>query len=510
MKHTLLATLAALSFIWLPEPVAADQPAPERQIQELIPSLEDYIAKAMKSFDVPGLAIGIVAGDRLVYAKGFGVKSKEEGGAVDPSTIFQVGSTTKAFLATTIAIAVDRGKLRWDDRVVDLDPDFQLKDAWVTREFRVFDLLAQRSGLPPYANDALALFGLDATELIRSLRFVEPVSSFRSTFAYTNITHILAGRILARLESVADWNAILKRDLLDPLGMKESSYTAAAIEASANHAEGYRFVPDGSVATPFEQLFPYDFFGAGDINSNIEEMSRWVRLNLANGTFEGRRIVSGENLAVTRIARVGLNDHTAYAMGWALTQTPNGTVVWHNGGTSAFGAYVGLQLDRKIAVIVLSNQQNVGLPDAIGAWTVDRLMGNPPVDYAAEALKRAKLNFADADRLFAKPANPRPFLSPAPLAGNFTNPGIGKAVARLEGDALVLEIVTSGARLKLDPWDGDIFTATLMPEGRFAAMAANLGPRPSAFAQLQIDTQGKLNLLRLSFDDGQAYEFRRE
>ena len=86
----------------------------------------------MKAFDVPGLAIGIVINGQLVYEKGFGVRSKSGGGPVDTRTVFQIGSTTKAFLATTMAIMVDRGKLRWDDRVVDLDPDFQLEDPWVT------------------------------------------------------------------------------------------------------------------------------------------------------------------------------------------------------------------------------------------------------------------------------------------------------------------------------------------------------------------------------------------
>ena len=132
---------------------AAAAPTPpeasiEQQVQALVPSLEDYIATNMKAFDVPALAIGIVAGDKLIYAKGFGVRRK--GGApVDTQTIFQIGSATKAFLSATMAIAVDRAKLHWDDRVVDLDPDFQMRDPWVTREFRFFDLAAQRSGLPP-------------------------------------------------------------------------------------------------------------------------------------------------------------------------------------------------------------------------------------------------------------------------------------------------------------------------------------------------------------------------
>jgi CubicO group peptidase (beta-lactamase class C family) len=121
------ATVLIPAFVALPiavQTVAAAEATPveasiEQRVQALVPSLEDYIATNMKSFDVPGLAIGIVAGDKLIYAKGFGVRG--EGGApVDTRTIFQIGSTTKAFLSATMAIAVDRGKLHWDDRVVDL------------------------------------------------------------------------------------------------------------------------------------------------------------------------------------------------------------------------------------------------------------------------------------------------------------------------------------------------------------------------------------------------------
>ncbi|MET0470359.1 MAG: serine hydrolase domain-containing protein, partial [Xanthobacteraceae bacterium] len=118
-----------------------------------------------------------------------------------------------------------------------------MKDPWVMREFRVFDLLAQRSGLPPYANDVLSFLGYDEAAMIRSLRHVEPVSSFRTTFAYTNITHLLAGRIVASREGASDWNALVKRELLEPLGMDESSTTAAAIAAAPNHAEGHLFTP---------------------------------------------------------------------------------------------------------------------------------------------------------------------------------------------------------------------------------------------------------------------------
>ncbi len=508
---------AALAVVTLtvagPAAQAADTAAPtvtmDARIQALEPELETYVAAGMKAFDTPGLAIGIVSGDSLVYVRGFGVRSKAKGGAVGPRTVFQIGSTTKAFLAATLAIAVDRGKLRWDDRIVDLDPDFQLKDPWVTREFRVFDLLAQRSGLPPYANDSLGILGLDETAMIRSLRHVEPVSSFRSTFAYTNITHMLAGRIVARGEEAADWNAVLRRDLLEPLGMAETSTTAEAIEAAPDHTQGHRWTPDGTVEVPFTPLFPYAYGGAGDMNSTIEDMARWLRLQLRDGSFDGRTIVSPENMAVTRTARVGITDKAFYAMGWVGVLTPNGRVIWHNGGTPSFGAYVGFAPEKDVGVVVLTNAENVGFPDAVGAWVLDRLLDNPRVDHVAAALEAAKSRFAESAKAFVRPANPQPALPLAPLAGRYVEPSFGEAVLRQDGDGAVLELQDGGAALELEPWDGSVFTIRQRPVGRFAAIVENSGPNPSGFAQFQIDTDGTKPLLRLTIEN-QSYVFRRE
>jgi CubicO group peptidase (beta-lactamase class C family) len=480
-----------------------------QRIQALVPSLEDYISANMKSFDVPGLAIGIVADDKLVYAKGFGVRSKG-GASVDKQTLFQIGSVTKAFLSTTMAIAVDRGKLHWDDRIVDLDPDFQMRDPWVTREFRFYDLLAQRSGLPPHANDDFGDLGFDRSTLIHSLRYVEPASSFRTTFAYTNIIPILAGRIVAKAEGAADWNAVLSSDILDPLGMKDTTYSAAAITAADDHAQGYRYTANGSVEVPFED-FPYNYDGAGDINSNIEDMVKWVNLQLAGGmTQDGKRIVSAEDLAYTRTPKVAISDKLFYALGWLVEETPNGGVVWHNGGTHGFGSMVILQLDRKLGIVVLTNQEDAGMPEAIGLWTMDRLLGNPVADHGAKNLALVQTVYADSVKRYARPADPRPSPPLVPLAGEFANPGFGNAILRPDGAVATLDLLGSGAKLRLEAWNGDVYTATLVPEGRFADIAANLGPLPRAFAQFQSDKDGKAAVLRLTFETGQAYDFKRE
>src|SRR5437867_2472216 len=507
-------TIVALTTVNLPDIATAAEPskteaAMEDRVKALIPEIEAYTASGMKGFDVPGLALGIVVGDKLVYAKGFGVRSKSTRLPVDTHTIFQIGSTAKAFLAVTEAIMVDRGKLRWDDRVVDLYPEFQLNDPWVTREFRVFDLLAMRSGLPQLVNDILVMLDYKEAALIRSLRYVEPVSSFRTTFAYTNITHLLASRIVATAAGAPDWNVVLQKELLDPLRIKDSPYTVEAIEAAANHANGHRWTPEGTVEVPFTRIFPYPLAGTGDINSNVEDMARWVRMQLDNGSFDGRRIVSSENLAYTRMPKVALNDKLSYALGWYNYLTPNGNILWHDGDALSFGSFVGLVPDKNIGIIILTNETNVEAPNSLGVWVLDRILGNAKHDPVAENLKNAKANFEQTAKLFAIPSNPRPFPPLAPLTGNFVNSSFGKAVLTLKDDALVIEVQATGAKFKLVPWDGDIFMATLMATGQFGPIV-DLHFMTKGFAQFQMDKDGKLNLLRLSTADGQAYEFRRE
>ena len=242
LMHFAVASAAALA---APGTARADA-ATDARIEALAPDLEAYVNKGMADFDAPGVVVGIVSGDRLVWSKGFGT-GRKDGAPVDIDTIFQIGSTTKAFLATTIAIAVDEGKLAWDDRVVDRYAGFQMKDPWVTQEFRVFDLLAQRSGMPGAANDALGFLGVPPDGMIRAMRHVEPVSSFRSTFAYTNVTHILAGEVVAGAMGAEDWDAVVASRDFEPLGMTRTSLTAEAIEAAENATIGYGFDPGGVV-----------------------------------------------------------------------------------------------------------------------------------------------------------------------------------------------------------------------------------------------------------------------
>jgi CubicO group peptidase (beta-lactamase class C family) len=507
-RGRLVAALAVAASVALAGTALAQQ-SMEAKVTELVPALDAYIQNGMKGFDLPGLAMGIVVGDKLVYAKGFGVEQK--GGApVDAATVFQIGSTTKGFLATTMAIAADRDTFTWDQRIVDLYPGFQLMDPWVTQEFRIYDIIAQRSGLPPYANDTYGMLGADETQKIDSLRYVEPTTSFRSTFTYTNITHLVAQRIVAAAMDAPDWQTVVATEIFGPLGMKDSSLTVEAIEAAPDHARGHVWSVGGTREVPFTRLMPYDFGGAGAINSSVEDLARWVRLHLDDGEFEGKRIVSAENLAVTRVPRVGMSDKVSYAMGWIIQSTQNGNITWHNGGTIAFGSFIGFALDKDVGVIVLTNETNVGLPDAIGEWTLDKLLGNPEVDHVAARLKAAKAADKAGSRMFDKPADAQPAIPLAPLVGDYANPTFGKAVLAAEDDALTVSFTAIGSKLRLDPWSGDVFTVSLVSEGKMQTIAENLGPGPLGFAQFRIDGSGKMDRFGLSFaQESKEYLFTR-
>ena len=183
--------------------------------------------------------------------------------------------------------------------------------------------------------------------------------------------------------------------------------------------------------------------------------------------------------------------------------------MWHDGDALSFGSFVGFAPDKNVGVIILSNETNVGFPAALGLWVLERIFGNPQRDHVADRLKEAKASFEAAAKVFAKPANPRPFPPLAPLAGNFVNPSFGAAKVSQDGDTLVMQLAATEAMFRLEPWDGDVFIAKLMPTGRFAPIV-DLGYMTRGFAQFQMDKDGKLALLRFSCEYGQAYKFRRE
>ncbi|WP_332698071.1 serine hydrolase domain-containing protein [Bosea sp. (in: a-proteobacteria)] len=474
----------------------AQEPS-QATIEALLPEFEKQVAAGLKAFSVPGVAVGIVHDDKLIYAKGFGVRAQGKPEAVTAETLFQVGSTTKAFLSVTLAQAVDAGRLGWNDPVIDHHPAFQLSDPWITRDFRVLDLAAQRSGLTPYVNDGLTFLGFDKETMIRSLRVAPQLGAFRSDFRYLNIPHVVGGEIVAKANGTPSWFASLKRSVLDPLGMAATTGTAEAIEKAADHAMGHR-LDAAPVAVPFHPAFPYALGPAGALNSNVPDMAKWLRLQLGRGIFDGKVVVSEENLDVTWTPRVAMNERTAYAVGWVVSATPRGRIIWHNGGTSGFGAHAGFLPDAKTGIVILTNLENGGMPDALAMWFYDRVLGNPAVDNialgaaASKAKREAALKEAAGFVAGPLPANA------AALAGAYVSPILGDAtVALVDGKLqMTLEKTEAVGLLEASRDDPFLFAARLAPNGDFAGPAAMSGGEAFTRLRFEPDNNGKITQMR--------------
>jgi CubicO group peptidase (beta-lactamase class C family) len=464
--------------------------------------LNDYIEKSKKLFDVPGLAIAIVKGETVVYSCGFGVRTKRESknDLVTVDTVFQIGSASKPFLATTMAIMVNKKKMGWHDKVTVYDPEFKLKDPEATKKFEMSDLLAQRSGLPAYSGDMVLMLGASEKQTIASLVDVNPTSIFPTTFSYTNIPQLEAGRIIAKLDALADWNAVLQKELLDPLEMRNSSYTDQSIANAPNHAEGHIWwlLQNASRTTtvPFTPIMPYRFAGAGDINSTVMDLANWLKFQMHDGMYNNKQIVSKEVLDFTRVPQVKINDDQSYALGWIVSPMPKDTIIWHKGSTFGFGAFVGWWVKAKTGVVILTNEADHGFPAALAMWRLEWLATGekPNKDYVQQAFDHEVEEYKKEVKRYTK------------LDGLYSSPSFGGASLGWEGYTMILKLDT-GAELKLEPFDGERFTMRLQSTPDFAALAQDLQPFPLGFARFYTkDGHFRLNL---EFEDGPAYEFEK-
>ena len=226
---------------------------------------DDYVNKALKDWDVPGVAIAVIKDDKIVFAKGYGVREIGKPEKVDERTIFAIGSSTKAFTAASIAMLVDEGKIKWDDPATKYLPGFQLYDANVTREMTVRDLLTHRIGLERgdalwYATD------MSRDEILRRIRFLKPSSSMRSKFGYQNIMFLAAGQMVPQVTGKT-WDDFLSERIFTPLGMNSTSTSISALKNSNDVAAPHSKFDDKVTAIPYRMI---DNIGpAGSINSNV-------------------------------------------------------------------------------------------------------------------------------------------------------------------------------------------------------------------------------------------------
>jgi CubicO group peptidase (beta-lactamase class C family) len=294
-----------------------------------------------------------------------------------------------------------------------------------------------------------------------------PVSSFRTTFAYQNTLHLVAGGIVARKASAKDWPEALHRLILEPLGMSATNTSIAALENAANHATGHTWF-DGKMWQPpiipeFENAGP-----AGAMNSSVQDLIPWLRLLIGRGSIDGRRIISEANLSETWRPLVDVHEAprkpvefptvwSAYASGWIFRLTAGGCCIWHNGGTGLYRAHIGFVPSRGVGFVILTNEGSNDLVDAAGLWFYDRVLGNPVKDYSAESLAAARER---EEKAIAQRRRPPTATSPAPLeayAGGYHSALLKEVTVSAQGDELRLDFAAINRSWRLVPWNGDVF-----------------------------------------------------
>jgi CubicO group peptidase (beta-lactamase class C family) len=416
---------------------------------------------ALGDWKCEGFAIAVVKDGKVILQKGYGVRNAKKNLPVTTKTLFAIGSSTKSFTVTSMGVLVDRGKLDWDKPVRDYLPDFRLWDQFATERMTPRDLVTHRSGLPrhdlmwynsPFSRD----------ELFSRLRYLEPNKDFRTTFQYQNLMFMTAGYLAAHINGTT-WEQLVHDTIFQPLGMTASNFSVTDSQKTTDYSLPYEVVNDAPREMPFRNI---DAIGpAGSINSNVEDMIKYVQMHLA----QGKGVVSAANETQMMIPQMAIATPStdkelgdlAYGMGFFVTSYRGHKFVHHGGNIDGFSALVAFLPQDNIGLVILTNQQGSPLP-AIAAYRVwDMLLGLDPIDWTARikqqrALTKASEEAAKQKGYTTQRTGTHPSHDLAEYAGEYEHPGYGIVKVTLAGSVLQMDYHGMGG--KLEHFHYDVFS----------------------------------------------------
>jgi len=469
--------------------------------------LDDYIRRAMQTFDVPGVAVAVVKDGQLVLAKGYGVRKLGENAGVDSHTLFGIGSNTKAFTAASLGILVDEGKLSWDDRVVDRLPGFQMYDPYVTHELTIRDLLTHRSGLGLGAGDLLFFPPSTYTrdDIIAKLRYIKPESSFRSKYAYDNLLYMVGGQIIPAITG-KQWRDFIKERMFAVVGMNESNTSAAEFRPGGNFAAPHS--PVEGKLQPIPPTLIDNVAPAGALDSSVSDMAKWMIVQLGGGQLPGgdRRLFSEKtgremwsaqtilpvNEPPPALAALRTN-FAAYGLGWGLREYRGHKYVSHTGGLPGYVSQVALIPGEKLGVVLLTNQEATGILASIVDRILDAYLAAPQTDWIKvfhERTEQQQTQAADLEKKHSgeRNANSKPSLPIEKYAGKFADAWYGDVTVSMEQNGLVMRFSHSPALTgDLEHWQYDTFKA----RWRDRSLAAD------AFVTFALNPDGSINQVKM-------------
>lgn len=445
--------------------------------------LDAYVERAMREWEVPGLALAVVRNDSVVFARGYGVRELGRPERVDEHTLFAVASTTKAMTAAALGMLVDERRLRWDDPAARHLPALQLHDPYVTRELTVRDLLAHRSGLP--RGDLLWWASpYDRAEVLQRVRHLRPASSFRASYGYQNIMYLAAGELLASAAG-RSWDDFMAERLFRPLGMTRSNTSVTRLAGVENVATPHARVEGRMQPVAWRS---FDNVGAaGAVNSSAHDMAQWIRLNLSRGTYAGRRLLSEAVIREMQTPQTVIRADTlaerlypevnfrAYGLGWSLQDYRGRKMVHHGGALDGMRTHVAMLPAENLGVVVIANAAPTNLHLALAYRVLDAYLDGPRRDWSRDLLvvsqrQRAEAEQRSAEREAARAVDTRPSLPLERYAGVYADSLYGEMQLAQEDGRLVLRFGPSYVG-DLEHWHYDTFRVTWRDRAMGRAMA---------------------------------------
>jgi len=473
--------------------------------------LDAWVARAMKEFEVPGVAVAIVKDGQAVYSKGFGVRKIGEPGAVDAHTLFGIASNTKAFTSTALALLVDDGKVKWDDPVTKYLPSFALYDPLASREITVRDLLCHRTGLGLGAGDLLFWPDTDVTreQVVGAARWIRPASSLRSKYAYNNLMFVVAGEVI-RAASGQKYDDFIRDRIFTPLGMTESRITAVSFKPGENiampHSRGWRLA---GTLTPITPTKDETWAAAAGVKSNLTDLAKWLGTHLNSGKFGDKQIWSerregdlqwpqtiigtgGGGATTSEILKKLTPNFSAYGLGFSLRDYKGRKIVSHGGALTGMLTTIYMLPQEKLGIIVLTNQEEGGAMSSIAWRIIDHYLGEPEADYitayaASRAASMKRANDAEAKAAGERNLASKPSLPLSGYAGAMQDAWYGKATLVVDDGRLVLRMSRTPAMVAgLIHWQYDTFKAVFRDK-----------TIPEAFVTFSLNPAGKVSEMRM-------------
>jgi len=393
------AVLLAVVFALAPlGAIAAPQSAPSPRKPAVIAPPRPYIAQITKDFEqlqdrvmrtgqVTGMAVAVVKDGKVLSQRGLGIADMTSLQPVTTQTAFRLASLSKAFAATLAGLLVDDGYLRWEDKVQDLVPVFELSNSREAPRVTVRDLLSHRVGIPHNSHDLLLERDEPYPMLVYKMRTLPMVCSVGDCYAYQNIAYSLIGDVTFSVTGDFFHHQVEKR-IFHPLGMTGATYGRDALEANADYARPHVRRGRNWVAVRPKESY-YRVPPAAGVNASISDMTNWMLAHLGHRPD----VLSPELLTTLHTPLVSTPGErhgspwkrmrlqaANYALGWRVYDYGGHTLVFHAGAVQGYRAMIGLLPDQDFGVVILWNCET-SVPSGLMPTILDRVLGLTPQDW---------------------------------------------------------------------------------------------------------------------------------